>query len=131
MEAKKRKSGDHGEGAISNAALTSVMSKRWRVLFTLIPSLDLDDSIFLPRDKPKECQRTSFMEFVNRVLALQSNSPITKFSLKCDKGVDESLVEDWIRKALRRGATDLSLVLFFPSSGYTLPSSMLFYRTQC
>lgn len=83
--------------------------------------------IFLPRDRPKECHRTSFMEFVNRVLALQANSPITKFSLKCHKGVDESLVEDWIRKALRHGATDLSLVLLFPSSGYTLPSSIFFY----
>ncbi|XP_023638963.1 F-box/LRR-repeat protein At4g14103 [Capsella rubella] len=148
MEAKKRKSSDdEGEGAISYfpddllchilsflptraAASTSLLSKRWRRLFTLIPtSLDLDDSVFLPRDRPKECRRTSFMDFVNRLLALQSDShiPTTKFSLRCHKGVDENLVEDWIHKALIRGATDLSLVLLFPSCGYTLPSCIFFY----
>ncbi|KAL1222065.1 F-box/LRR-repeat protein [Cardamine amara subsp. amara] len=56
------------------------------------------------------------MEFVNRVLALQSNSPITKFSLVCHKGVDEYLVDDWLLKALRRGVSDLTLILLFPWS---------------
>lgn len=109
-------------------ALTSVLSKRWRDLFTLIPSLDLDDSIFVLGERPEECERTSFMEFASRVLALQSNSPITKFSIRCHKGVDDNLVEDWVVKALRRGATDLSLVLLFPSRMYSRPSSTIFFN---
>lgn len=128
---KRRKNGEENEvgGAINKlpedlrchilsflstkqAALTSVLSKRWRDLFTLIPSLDLDDSTFMP---PEECERTSFMEFVNRVLALHLNSPITKFSVRCHKGVDSYLVGDWVVKALRRGATDVTLMLLSPS----------------
>ncbi|KAF3528997.1 hypothetical protein DY000_02039391 [Brassica cretica] len=134
MDLKRRKNGKENEvgGAINklpedlrchilsflstkDAALTSVLSKSWRDLFTLIPSLDLDDSTFMPDERPEECERTSFMEFVNRVLALHSNSPITKFSVRCHKGVDSYLVGDWIVKALRRGATDVTLILLFPS----------------
>ncbi|KAL1189768.1 F-box/LRR-repeat protein [Cardamine amara subsp. amara] len=145
MNVKKRKSSEEEEGDVisklpeellchilsylstKEAALTSLLSKRWRDLFTLIPSLDFDDSIFMPCLSPEECPRTSFREFVNRVLALQSNSPITKFSLICHKGVDEDLVGDWIVEALRRGATDLTLIVLFPSRLYSLPSSIIFY----
>ncbi|KAG7566505.1 F-box-like domain superfamily [Arabidopsis suecica] len=144
MNAKKRKSSEEELDAINNlpedvlchilsflstkdAALTSVLSKRWRDLFTLIPSLDFDDSTFMPCVSPEECPRTTFREFVNRVLALQSNSPITKFSLICHNGVDQDLAETWILKALRRGATDLTLVVLFPSRIYSLPSSIFFY----
>ncbi|CAH8269110.1 unnamed protein product [Arabidopsis lyrata] len=144
MNAKKRKNSEEELDAINNlpehvlchilsflstkdAALTSVLSKRWRDLFTLIPSLDFDDSTFMPCVSPEECPRTTFREFVNRVLALQSNSPITKFSLICHNGVDQDLAETWILKALRRGATDLTLVVLFPSRIYSLPSSIFFY----
>lgn len=64
------------------------------------------------------------MEFVNRVFTLRSDSPITKFSLKCHKGVDDALVGDWVERALSRGATDLTFILLFPSQGYSLPSSI-------
>ncbi|EOA23357.1 hypothetical protein CARUB_v10019536mg [Capsella rubella] len=139
---RRRKSSEgEGEDAINNlpedllchilsflptreAALTSVLSKRWRDLFTLLPRLDFDDSIFMPCLSPEECPRTSFREFVSRVLALKSNSPIIKFSLICHEGVDKDLVEDWTSKALRRGATDLTLILLLSSQKYSLPSSI-------
>ncbi|XP_010513713.1 PREDICTED: F-box/LRR-repeat protein At3g59210-like [Camelina sativa] len=112
------------------AALTSVLSKRWRDLFTLLQpdSYDFDDSVFMPCLSPEECPRTSFREFVNRVLSRQPNSPITKFSLTCHQGVDKDLVADWTRIALTRGATDLTLIVLFPASRiYSLPSSIFFY----
>uniref|UniRef100_A0A1J3JIB9 F-box/LRR-repeat protein n=1 Tax=Noccaea caerulescens TaxID=107243 RepID=A0A1J3JIB9_NOCCA len=63
------------------SALTSVLSKRWRTLFAFLPNLDLDDSVFLlseegKREKPGILQ--SFMDFVDRVLALQGDSLIKK-----------------------------------------------------
>lgn len=53
------------------AALTSILSKKWRNLFALVPCLDVDDSVFL---HPEEGNLTltlrimhSFMDFVDRV----------------------------------------------------------------
>ncbi|CDY29185.1 BnaA06g25720D [Brassica napus] len=82
------------------AAITSILSKRWRNLFTLVPNLDIDDSVFL---NPEEGKRErdgilqSFMDFVDRVLALQGDTPIKKFSLKCKTGIDTDRVNRWIR----------------------------------
>lgn len=50
--------------------------------------------------------------------------------LRCHKGlIDDVLVEDLILKALRRGATGVTLTLLFPSRGYShsLPPSILSY----
>lgn len=142
MEAKKRKS---GEDAISKlpeellchilsflptkeAALTSILSKRWRDLFALVPSIDLDDSIFVPGDRPVPGERTSFMEFVDRVLALHSHSPMTKFSVTFDRGLDQYLVEHWVFQALlRNGVSDLTLMWHSPPSGFSLPSKILVF----
>ncbi|XP_009150780.2 F-box/LRR-repeat protein At3g58930 [Brassica rapa] len=114
------------------AAITSILSKRWRNLFTLVPNLDIDDSVFL---NPEEGKRErdgilqSFMDFVDRVLALQGDTPIKKFSLKCKTGIDTDRVNRWIRNALQRGVTSLELVLDFPRHGddsymYLLPVEM-------
>ena len=101
------------------AAITSILSKRWRNLFTLVPSLDIDDSVFL---NPEEGKRErdgilqSFMDFVDKVLASQGDTPIKKFSLKCKTGIDTDRVNQWICNVLQRGATSLELVLDFPGS---------------
>ncbi|XP_033129510.1 F-box protein At3g03040 isoform X4 [Brassica rapa] len=99
------------------AAITSILSKRWRNLFTLVPYLDIDDSVFL---NPEEGKRErdgilqSFMDFVDKVLASQGDTPIKKFSLKCKTGIDTDRVNQWICNVLQRGATSLELVLDFP-----------------
>ncbi|KAG7548410.1 F-box domain [Arabidopsis suecica] len=67
------------------AALTSVLSKRWRNLIAFVPNLDIDDCEFLHPEVRKEERddiRQLFMDFVDRVV-LQGNSPIKKFSLFC------------------------------------------------
>ncbi|KAJ0241925.1 F-box domain-containing protein [Hirschfeldia incana] len=99
------------------AALTSILSKRWRKLFTLVPNIDIDDSVFL---NPEEGKRErdgilqSFMDFVDRVLASQGDTtPINKFSLKCKTGIDTDRVNQWICNVLGRGVTNLDLVLDF------------------
>ncbi|CAH8390336.1 unnamed protein product [Eruca vesicaria subsp. sativa] len=101
------------------AALTSILSKKWRNLWTLVPKLDIDDSVFLYPEEGKrerDGMLQSFMDFVDRVLALQGNTPIEKFSLKCKTGIDTDRVNLWICNVLQRGVTTLDLVLDFPRS---------------
>lgn len=122
------------------AALTSVLSKRWLSLWTLVPNLDVDDSVFLhPEEGKREREGIlqSFMDFVERVLALQGDSPIKRFSLKCKTGIDQDRVNLWIRNVLRRGVSDLELCLDFPRFGssdnddedYQLPWEMFESKT--
>ncbi|KAG7543772.1 F-box domain [Arabidopsis thaliana x Arabidopsis arenosa] len=93
------------------AALTSVLSKRWRNLLAFVPNLDIEDNVFLYPEMGK-CDRDDirqlFMEFVDRVLALQGNSPIKKFSINC-VGVDSDRVDAWIHNVMVRGVSELHL----------------------
>ncbi|ESQ49803.1 hypothetical protein EUTSA_v10022023mg [Eutrema salsugineum] len=115
------------------AASTSILSKRWRNLVAFVPNLDIDDSVFLhPEDGKRERDGVleSFMDFVDRVLDLQGDSPITKFSLKCREGVDSDRVDSWIVKALQRGVSELDLSIDFPYYYYyTLPSELFVSST--
>ncbi|KAL1189770.1 F-box protein [Cardamine amara subsp. amara] len=102
------------------AALTSVLSMRWRDLLAFVPYLDIDNSVFLhpeegKRERPEIIQ--SFMAFVDRILALQGNSPIKKFSLKCLTGVDSDRVDGWIHNVLGRGVSDLDLLIILDCEG--------------
>ncbi|CAG7902977.1 unnamed protein product [Brassica rapa] len=101
------------------AALTSILAKRWRNLLAFVPSLTIDDSVFLhPEEGKREREDIiqSFMDFVDRVLALQGNSPLNKFSLKCVTVVDTDRVDGWVSNALARGAvSDLDLKIIIPS----------------
>jgi len=93
------------------AALTSVLSKRWRNLLAYVPNLDIDDNTFLHPEMGKgdrEDIRELFMDFVDRVLALQGDSPIKKVSINC-VGVDSVRVDAWIRNVMLRGVSELGL----------------------
>ncbi|KAL1209163.1 F-box protein [Cardamine amara subsp. amara] len=113
------------------AALTSLLSKRWRNLFAFVPNLDIDDSIFL---HPEEGKRErdgilqSFMDFVDRVLTLQSTYPIKKVSFKCKTGVDSSRVNHWICNVLQRGVTKLDLFVGL-GDDYLLSSEIFISKT--
>ncbi|KAL1199498.1 F-box/LRR-repeat protein [Cardamine amara subsp. amara] len=119
------------------AALTSVLSKRWLNLWILVPNLDIDDSVFVhpefgkrERDGIIEC----FMDFVDKVLTLQGDSPIKKFSLKCETGIDTNRVNRWICNVLQRGVSRLELVLDFPrwdmeKELYRLPEELFVSKT--
>ncbi|KAL0741393.1 hypothetical protein Bca4012_082906 [Brassica carinata] len=120
-----------------NAALTSVLSKRWLNLWKLVPNLDIDDSVFLhPQDGKGERQeiRQSFVDFVDRVLAMQGDSPINSFSLKCITGVHPDTVNRWICNVLQRGVSDLNLFTDFSYEDteddfYRLPRELFFCST--
>nr|VDC99561.1 unnamed protein product [Brassica rapa] len=96
------------------AALTSILAKRWRNLLAFVPSLTIDDSVFLHPEEAKQNRQDiiqSFMNFVDRVLALQGNSPLKKFSLECATGADSERVDGWISSVLARGVSDLDLAI--------------------
>ncbi|CAH8269101.1 unnamed protein product [Arabidopsis lyrata] len=113
------------------AALASVVSKRWRSQFALVPNLDIDDSVFLyPEEGKREREEIlqSFMDFVDNVLALQGDSPIKKFSLKCKTGVHPRRVDGWICNVLQRGVLDMDLFIDFDEE-YFMPRKLFFSET--
>lgn len=107
------------------AASTSVLSRKWRYLFAFVPNLDFDDSVYLNPVNQKKIPititdfmeisedelSTSFMDFVDRVLALQGNSPLDRFSLKVKDGVDPSRINSWIDNVSERGLSNLDLYI--------------------
>ncbi|XP_010504857.1 PREDICTED: F-box/LRR-repeat protein At3g58930-like [Camelina sativa] len=119
------------------AALTSALSKSWRNLWKLVPNLDIDDSEFLHPEEGKGGRddiRQSFVDFVDSVLALQGDSPIDKFSLKCITGVHPDSVNRWICNVLQRGVSDLNLFIDFSfedteEDKYLLPEEMFVSKT--
>ncbi|CAH2063573.1 unnamed protein product [Thlaspi arvense] len=109
------------------AALTSLLSKRWRYLFALVPNLDFDDLSSL-HPEVMMLDPTSFISFVDRVLKLGGRDQVNKFSLKCGVGVERDNVFPWISNVLRRGVSDLSLHLS-PQVDYLLPSNVFESKT--
>ncbi|XP_010475394.1 PREDICTED: putative F-box/LRR-repeat protein At4g00320 [Camelina sativa] len=113
------------------AASTTALAKRWKPLLKYVPNLDFDDSIYFHPRRSKDS--TSFMIFVNGVLALQENAALKRFHLKCEDDVDESQVLDWIPKVLKRGVLDIDLHLSSSRncaySLNTLPSEIFVSKT--
>lgn len=127
------------------AASTSVLSRKWRHLFVFVPNLHFDESFYLNPVNQKKIpttitdliemhnQRmnkisTSFMDFVDRVLALQGNSPLHKFSLKVEDGVDPARINSWIDNVLDRGVSDLDLDIDLDSE-FVLTSKIFLSKT--
>ncbi|CAA7038038.1 unnamed protein product [Microthlaspi erraticum] len=83
------------------ATSTSVLSKRWRNLLSLVENLEFSDAIGDPR---------GFSDFVDKTLALLTTSSIIKrFSLNCEHKQDKTRVDTWIRTVLKRGFSELHL----------------------
>ncbi|XP_010413724.1 PREDICTED: putative F-box/FBD/LRR-repeat protein At3g59240 [Camelina sativa] len=95
------------------AALTSLLSKKWRYLFAAKPNLDFDDSECSRPELVNQLETNevhiTFMRFVTRVLASQGDSTIRSFSLKCGHGIYPVFVSRWISNVMLRGISDLDL----------------------
>ncbi|CAL9247823.1 unnamed protein product [Arabidopsis halleri] len=86
------------------AVSTSILSKRWRTLFTFSDNLNFDDPI---SGRPEDI-RKSFNDFVDSSLASQGGKHIKKFSLKHTE-IYEEVHDRWICKALEHGVFELHL----------------------
>ncbi|XP_018514478.1 F-box protein At4g22280-like [Brassica rapa] len=103
---------------LEKSAQTSVLAKRWRILFAFSPNLDL---LLYQNDM----RRPRFLKFVERVLYVSGNSSIKKFSLSCRKGYRTKL---WLRDVLHRGGLlDLDLRLGIADAG--LPCEIFTCKT--
>lgn len=109
------------------AALTSLLSKRWRYLFALVTKLDFDNLSSLHPDNMMQDQ-TSFIDFVDRVLRLRGKDRVNEFSLKCGDGIEDEDVFPWILNVLRHGVSDLNLHVS-PALVYWLPSKVFTSKT--
>ncbi|KAM1545052.1 hypothetical protein ACFX15_044775 [Malus domestica] len=79
---------------------TSLISQKWRPLWSLVPSLDFRFELFPPREPPSDtCQ--FYAEFVDRVLISRPNSPVHTFRLTfIFHDHYHSHVDSWVRSAV-------------------------------
>ncbi|XP_074273535.1 F-box protein At4g22280-like isoform X2 [Silene latifolia] len=88
---------------------TSILSTRWRYLFTLTTCLSFDDAqCFGHLEQNERIEGTRrFKEFVDKVLDLHEISPLQKFCLVCQGTYDASDFNRWFSSALQKGVQEL------------------------
>ncbi|KAK4564978.1 hypothetical protein RGQ29_006855 [Quercus rubra] len=98
------------------AILTSILSSRWRALWTLVPVLHLD--------KPTLYSiRTSTLD---DILLSRNSSTLCKLRIDCPR---RSFVDKCVQAAILRGVQELDLVLDLDNQTKELPASVFFCTT--
>ncbi|KAH9605028.1 hypothetical protein KSS87_019993 [Heliosperma pusillum] len=101
-----------------HAVSTSILSTRWRYLYTLTTILSFDDSPCFDDLEDYEiiednCEIIAatqrFKEFVDRVLEVHQVSRIKKFSLVCEGNYDNLDLDRWVSNALQKGVQELHI----------------------
>jgi len=101
------------------AIQTSILSRRWQYLWTSISNIDLNDMSSWSnrkKDKGKKQDRypmckSSFLDFVERVLLLHDASDIKRLRLRFTVVVNSSRLNSWISAAVRHNVEELDLSL--------------------
>ncbi|KAH7550382.1 hypothetical protein JRO89_XS13G0181500 [Xanthoceras sorbifolium] len=100
------------------AARTSVVSRRWRYLWTFTANLDFQapDTIWKIGEEPNEIaiekKRCMYINWVEKVLELHGGKYINEFRIHFDLGDDQKTnITRWIHTALAKGLETLELHL--------------------
>ncbi|XP_043713321.1 F-box/LRR-repeat protein At3g59190-like isoform X1 [Telopea speciosissima] len=88
---------------------TSLLSRRWRYIWTSVPNLDFDHQYFLSRIGGRDESKNGFMDFVDRVLLLRNSSDIQNFCISCGWYCDINRIHSWIFVAVRRNVHQFHL----------------------
>ncbi|KAK6229460.1 hypothetical protein SCA6_018411 [Theobroma cacao] len=108
------------------AMATSILSKRWLWLWTSVPVLDLEDSLFC---KSNGKLRTDFIRFVTEVLILNKVASLDKFRLKFHRVYPPSSVNTWLWAAAARGIQELDITIHEFSPLLKLPCALFTAKT--
>lgn len=117
------------------AVATSVLSTRWKQFWTLVTSLDFDDELPLhPEKRTNSSLRTSFTNFVYRVLLLRRESFLSSFRLNGYQTYEVSHVNAWVAASLVCGVQELVLSIRIKkrikeSTDLVLPRDLFTCRT--
>ncbi|XP_022717729.1 F-box/FBD/LRR-repeat protein At4g26340-like [Durio zibethinus] len=88
------------------AVATSVLSKRWLWVWTSVPILDLEDSLFCKTD---ERLRIDFMQFFTKVLIFNKVASLDKFCLKFNAVYHPWYVKTCFWAAVARDVKELDI----------------------
>ncbi|XP_021288539.1 F-box/LRR-repeat protein At4g14103-like [Herrania umbratica] len=88
---------------LKQAVCTSILSKRWSKISTLMSNLNLEDCF---TRRKSDCH--NFMNFVDRILFYHTGV-VEKFRIRCGGFVDSYRLAGWIRYALQNDVRELDL----------------------
>ncbi|GJZ68243.1 F-box/LRR-repeat protein-like protein isoform X1 [Tanacetum coccineum] len=98
-----------------HAVATSILSSRWVNLWTFLPFIDLDDSLYLnPLNKDSSSSSLMFLDFVQRVLTFNQTQTILKFKLHihASSGNTMSRINGFIQNVVLRNVVEIDLGIF-------------------
>ncbi|KAL5730879.1 hypothetical protein ACHQM5_003664 [Ranunculus cassubicifolius] len=97
------------------AVCTSLLSTRWKKVWTSIPDLDICDQLLhtTERTSSDPIVMTMFMDFVDRVLLLHDPPSVNKFHLSCATNTNYSATRfrKWLSTVLNRRVRELVITI--------------------
>ncbi|GAY64060.1 hypothetical protein CUMW_230650 [Citrus unshiu] len=94
-----------------NTVATSVLSRRWKHVWTSLANLSFDDRLCLRPPASAYVVMPGFVDFVQTVLLRTHPGNIDSFCLHCSRPIDLSSVNFWLSSALMQRVHELQLYL--------------------